>query len=320
MVKQFVNELEIGGFVDSDFAVVEKGQIKPYGGGKGCWFTLTVMDRTDKLLVKYWGSPNEEEVKSKFSSIKVQDIVHVKGTVGEYKGRKEISVNLDSGNITKTTEFNPEDFIPVTEKNIDEMKSELKKIISEIKNFDIKRLLENFFNEDTFLEKFSKSPAASTRHHNYVGGLLEHVLSLIQISQNVAKIHSELDVDLLIAGCIFHDIGKIEEYQVSNTISYTDQGRLFGHIMIGQLLVSEKIKQLENFPTVLADKIIHMILSHHGILEWGSPVIPAFPEAIALHYIDQVDAKIKGALQEKNTVISDEDWIRTRDYGQLFLK
>jgi len=318
--KQFVNELKKNDVVDSYFGVVEKEPIRSYANG--FLFAVKVSDKTGNVLVKYWGGSDQDVVKQVFSSFEAQkDVINVKGKVGEYRGQLEIAVNPPDGEITKTDSFSEEDLVLTTTRNIEQMKTEFLEIIERINDLDIKRLLKSFFDDEEFLKQFAISSAAQTRHHNYLGGLLEHVLSLIDISKNIVKLHPKLNLDLLIAGCILHDIGKIKEYEMGLSIGYSTEGKLFGHISIGQQMVAEKIKSLEPFPEIIAQKIIHMILSHHGQFEWGSPVKPAFPEAIALHYIDQVDAKIKGVFQVLEKIDAEEDWVNfTRDYGNLFLK
>ena len=201
------------------------------------------------------------------------------------------------------------------------MVSELKDIISKIENVDIKQLLESVFNNETFMEKYSKSPAASSNHHSFGGGLIEHVLSMIKISMKVVEMHPELDKDLLIAGCVFHDIGKVNELKASVSIEYTTEGNLLGHISIGQKMVNDWIDKLESFPDILKQKIIHMILSHHGEKKWGSPIEPLFPEATALHYIDNLDSSIQHVLQEKEKAGKDDKWIRDyKGYPKMYLE
>lgn len=319
MTKQFVNELKENDVVDSYFGVVEKQSVKKYING--FLFAVIVSDKTGNVLVKYWGDSDQDAVKQVFSSFDVQDAINVNGTVGVFRGQLEIAVNPPGGKITKTDSYSEEDLVSTTTRDIEQMKTEFLEIIEKTNDPDIKRLLKSFFDDVEFLKQFARSSAAQTRHHNYLGGLLEHVLSLIDISKNIVKLHPKLNLDLLIAGCILHDIGKIKEYEMGLSIGYSTEGKLFGHISIGQQMVAEKIKSLEPFPEIIAQKIIHMILSHHRLKEWGSPVEPAFPEAIALHYIDQVDAKVKGVFQVLEKIDTEEDWANfTRDYGNLFLK
>ncbi len=320
-MKQFLKDLKTGDDVDSYFAVLEKAEVKSYAHGFS--FAIRVSDKTGNLWVKYWGGSNQEDVKAVYSSFEAQNVISIKGKAAEFRGNLEIHINPGDGHeLTKIEDFDQSELVLTTDQDIDQMKLKLKEIIDSIENPDIKRLLKSFFDDEDFMKKFSQSPAAQLRHHNFRGGLLEHVLSLIKISKNVVEIHPRLDLDLLITGCIFHDIGKISEYQVTNAIGYTNDGEFFGHISIGQQMVAEKIKELGDFPDLLRQKILHLILSHHGKIElgWGSATDPKIPEAIALHYIDQVDAKIKGSFQDIDSVLSDDEWVRTRDYGRLYRK
>lgn len=319
---QRLKDLKTDDEIDSYFSVMEKREVHPYA--KGFMFSIRVSDKTGNMLVKFWGGSDEDQVKTVHSSFDIQDAISIKGRVSEYKGTREIAINPDSGGelCKKTEGIDEAELVQTTDRDIDQMKSEFKSIIDAIQNSDIKRLLKSFFDNDEFMKKFSQSPAAQLRHHNYRGGLLEHVLNLIKISKNVVEIHPRLDLDLLIAGCIFHDIGKISEYEVTNAIGYTKEGEFFGHISIGHQMVTEKIKELGDFPDLLRQKILHSILSHHGKTElgWGSATNPKIPEAIALHYIDQVDAKIKGSFQDIDSVLTDDEWVWTRDYGRLYRK
>ena len=319
MTKLFVNELKSGDKVDSNFAVLEKQPVKEYKNG--FMFTVKVSDKTDHMDVKYFGGTNKESVEGIWRGFDVGDIVHIIGEAGEWQNRTDVAINPESGKIEKTDDFDPVDYVRKTEKDVGQMISQLKQIIEDVSDSDIKKLLKGFFDDSEFMKSFAAAPAAMSRHHNYVGGLLEHVLSLIEISKTVVKIYPKLNLDYLVAGCIFHDIGKIQEYKVGLGITYSNNGKLLGHIPIGYKMVSDKIDKLESFPEVKAQKILHMILSHHGQLDWGSPIKPVFAEAVALHFIDNVDAKIKGVFQDIGEVNSDVEWSAvTRDYGRLFLK
>ena len=213
------------------------------------------------------------------------------------------------------------DLLRATTKNIEEMKTRLRLVIEEIGDIHMKRLLKDLFNDPVFFGQYAQAPAAMSRHHNYAGGLLEHVLSLVDLAKSVTRIHPKLDPDLLVTGCILHDIGKLAEYKLGTTINYTNEGNLLGHISMGHRMVADRIEGLDRFPEVLAQKILHMILSHHGRLEWGSPVKPKFPGAIALHHIDHIDSTIKYILQNIENSDPENEWSsRIGDYGKLFMR
>lgn len=316
--KQYIKDLKANDIVEDVFSIQSKEQIRKYKDKQGVWFSLKISDSTGSLTLKYWGS-DEQQTNILYSSVNEQDVVFVKGQVKEFRSELSIDVDPATGELRKMETYDKSDFVAKTSKNIDEMKSQLLSIISNIKNNDIKRLLKSFFDDEKLMSNFCECPAASTRHHNYIGGLLEHVLSLISITKKIVEIHSELDEDLLIAGCILHDVGKMKELEVKATIGYSTEGKLLGHINIGQKMVSDKIDTLDGFSPILRDKIIHLILSHHGKQEWGSPVEPKFPEAVALHYIDQCDAKIKDVIQKKKNA-GEGEWTYTRDFGDIYLE
>ncbi len=298
--------------VDSLFAVKEKHDVHPYTVSKSKFmFTLKISDKTGEMVLNYFGGENENDVKDVHKTFETQDIIQVKGTTNLYEGQMNIIVNPASGSISKIDEFDVSDFLPMTKKDISEMVSEFKKIISEITNNDIKRLLESVFNDDDFMEKYSKAAAASSNHHNFGGGLIEHVLSMMRVSILFVEMHPELDRDILIAGCIFHDIGKVNELKAGVSIEYTTEGNFLGHISMGQKMVNDWIDKMDGFPDILKQKILHMILSHHGKKEWGSPVEPLFPEAIALHYIDNLDSSVQNAIQQKEKAGKGDKWIRS---------
>lgn len=326
MKSQYVENLESGNTVESVFAVTSKSVPMKYKQKSGMWFSLEVSDKTGKISVKYWGGPDESSVQTVFDSFAVGDIISITGLAqhDNYANALVISIDAKNGHaLQKSDFFDADDFIPVTDKNMEDMVLQLQETIEEIQNPDIKNLVKSFFDDPVFVEKYSKAPAAMTRHHNYVGGLLEHVLNMIQLAKTISsQYNGKLDLDLLVAGCIFHDIGKIVELEVKSAITYSVAGDLLGHISIGAKMVQDKIDSFDTFPEVLKNKIIHLILSHHGSLEFGSPVEPMFPEAVALNRIDECDSKIQYALQLKQEAISvtGEDIVRLRSFGKMYLK
>lgn len=328
MKTQFIKDFEAGTEIEAYFVVISKIPPKAYKNKPGVYFTIEISDKTGTLPVKFWGGTDEKIAQDLFASFKIQDVITIKGTVlfdDYYKGLV-VHINEDKGYIRKESEYDSADFVPHTEKDIDQMKSQLRNIIENIQDPHIKKLLKSFFDDETFMKKYACSPAAMTYHHSYIGGLIEHVLSMIEISRTVAKIYeSDLNLDLMIAGCILHDIGKITQYKVGFGISFTVKGNLLGHISMGAQMVQDKIAEIEKteemtFPEIIKDKLIHLILSHHGKEEFGSPVTPSIPEAVALHKIDDCDAQVKGILQLKKRVNSDDEMSRTSEFGNIYLK
>jgi 3'-5' exoribonuclease len=298
MKLQFVSNIKEGEIVDSQFAVSEKSLPIPYRNGKdGMWFSVNLVDNTGMIQTRYWGKDNTE-TKQIWESVQKGDVIQVKGKVIHYNNSLQISV---SEPFTKVENYSIDDFLPKSKQNSHEMLSELKNLLSEINNPYISGLVNKFLDDSEFMEKFTICPAAIKGHQNYLGGLLEHTLNLIRTIPIIVQNHPKLNKDLLLAGCFLHDIGKVKEYEVAITPFQSDEGRLIGHISLGQQMVEEKIGQIPNFPQDLRCKIIHVVLSHHGKMEWGSPKEPQFPEALAVHLIDHIDAQIDYSL--KNTMI-----------------
>lgn len=326
MTKQYVNNLQAGQNINDNFAVCSKTPLTKYNAKEGQWFSLVLSDKTGIIPLKFWGGPNDQAVKDLYKSLKINDIVTVNGSVkiDSFSGKLEISINEGSGQIIQATNYDLEDYVPKTDKNIDELVTQLKAEINNITNEHIKQLLKSFFDDASFTKKYSETPAAKSYHHSYVGGLIEHVSSMIELSKVIAKQYEpNLNLDLMIAGCILHDIGKMVEYETKAVIDYTVTGSLLGHIPIGAKMVEDKIEKIENFPPILKNKIIHLILSHHGSQIAGSPVIPHFPEAVALHKIDDCDAQVKHALQVKKQLSegSEDEIVRAgKEFGFMYMR
>ena len=327
MKNQYVKDLREGQAVDDYFAISSKDNLRRYNSKDGLWFSFDISDKTGTIPVKFWGGPNEKSVKELFSSFKVNDAVSIKGgdlTLSNYSGKLEVHLNEDSCEIKKEENFEYSELVACTTKDIPEMISKLREEVDNITDDNIKRLLKSIFEDDGLLKKYSESPAAKTYHHNYVGGLLEHVLSMIAMSKTIAKQYEpNLNLDLMIVGCMLHDVGKIVEYETKTTIDFTVTGNLLGHIPIGTKMVEDKIDELKDFPLDLKNKILHLILSHHGSQEAGSPVIPRFPEAVALHKIDDCDAQTKHAIQLKEELLetTNEDMAKADwKFGFMYLR
>jgi 3'-5' exoribonuclease len=247
---------------------------------------VTLQDKTGTLDAKIWdpGSVGIEE----FEAL---DYVAVTGDVTSFQGNLQMSIKR----LRKVHEgeYNPGDYLPVSDKNIDEMYAELLGIIGTIGNTYLSKLLHNFFDDDEFAARFKFHSAAKSVHHGFVGGLLEHTLSVTKNCDYFSQNYPFLNRDLLLTAAMFHDVGKLRELSVFPENDYTDEGQLLGHIMIGAEWVGEEIKKIDGFPAVLANELKHCILAHHGELEFGSPKKPALVEALALSFADNVDAKLE---------------------------
>ena len=284
MKSHYVSDLQDGQAITALFLVCEKGVRTSQRTGKS-WLELALRDRTGSIPAKMWD--NFEAISKTFEC---DDVVMIRGRVKLYNGQKEMT--LEQIVPSAERDYDLADFLAHTKFDVEKLFGELRAAIAGVKSPWIKRLLEDVVNDPAIAPKMKRAPAAMTMHHAYVGGLLEHVVSLIGLSRGVTAQYPELDADLLLAGIVLHDIGKIDELSYARGTDYTTQGRLLGHITIGALMVREKIKAMAGFPEPLAVLIEHLILSHHGTLEFGSPALPQTREAVALHFLDDMDSKM----------------------------
>lgn len=280
-------------------AVTKNG--KPYD-------TVILQDKTGTVDAKVW-DPNSAGIDD-FDSL---DYIEVYGEVTSFQGA--LQVNVKRIRRCQEGEYNPADYLPVSSKDIPQMYQELLKIIGTIENKYLKELLEAFFVEDeVFIGRFQKSSAAKSVHHGFVGGLLEHTLSVVKLCDYYCKTYPRLKRDLLLSAAMCHDIGKVREISLFPENDYTDDGQLLGHIVIGTEMVGEKIRTIAGFPPVLAGELKHCILAHHGEYEYGSPKKPAIMEALALNMADNTDAKMETFTELLDNATS-LDWL---GYNRLF--
>jgi len=250
------------------------------------FLTVTLADRTGEMEAKVWD--RAEELSSRFQR---GDVLDVKGTASSYRSR--IQLTISSLEVTDR-EVDYSLFLESSQESPRIMMDQLRKLLQEIQNIHLKALIERFMGDRQFRQLFEKAPAAKNFHHNYLGGLLEHTLSVCRMILRVADLYPQLDRDLLVAGAFLHDIGKVRELSWQLQIEYTDEGRLLGHLVQGTVMVEEKLTNLNAFPQDLAIRLKHLILSHHGEYEFGSPKRPKFLEAFVLHLVDDLDAKVNG--------------------------
>ena len=247
---------------------------------------VLLQDKTGTLDAKIWdpGSVGIDE----FDAL---DYVAVTGDVTSFQGNLQLSIKR----VRKVGEgeYEPENYLPVSDKDIDEMYQEMMGYIASVKNPYLSRLLHMFFDDAAFAKAFKFHSAAKSVHHGFVGGLLEHTVSVTRNCNYFAQNYPFLYRDLLLTAAMFHDIGKLKELSTFPANDYTDAGQLLGHIMIGAEWIGEKIREIDGFPEVLANELKHCILAHHGELEYGSPKKPALVEALALSFADNLDAKME---------------------------
>jgi 3'-5' exoribonuclease len=314
-----------GDLVEGQLAIRSKegpGEgLRDYSNKSGRFFIIRVGNSKGDITLKYWGGKNPEVVSNLFSILEVGAVVDIRGkcTNDSYSKELVISVNEEGKygapkeylEKVKEGEYKPEDFMPtLSPDNIGKLFSELKVFIQSIENPILKALLQGFFENEEFTMLFKKTPAAKKHHHNYIGGLLEHTVNVAKLSNTLCSLYP-LDRDLLITGALLHDLGKTREYSVSASTDVTDEGRFIGHLSLGVQMISQEIEKQTDFPEDVRLKVIHMVLSHHGELEKGSPKEPSFPEAMALFHADYMDAFVKNTIQELEGA-EEEDWIYSR--------
>lgn len=263
---------------------------------------VVLQDKTGSLDCKIW-----DPTSAGISEFEPLDYVEVSGRLSTFNGTLQLSI--ERARKCGEGEYDPKDYLPVSSRDINEMYNELLSYIKDFKNPHIKKLAESFFVEDeAFVKVFKNSSAAKTIHHGFVGGLLEHTVSVAKLCNVLGDLYPILNKDLLVVSALLHDIGKVKELSAFPLNDYTDEGQLLGHIVMGVEMVSEKLKDIPEFPVKLASEIKHCIVAHHGEFEFGSPKKPALIEALVLSMADNLDAKIEQMTEIFNSTES-EDWL-----------
>ncbi|MCU0861113.1 MAG: HD domain-containing protein [Methanomassiliicoccales archaeon] len=317
---QFVSNLKEGEEVDSLFSVKFKKPPKPYA--KGSMFEVRLADRTGEMTAKFWGPKDEEAVRRLYQSFEADDVVRAKGTVSSYRDVLEIGISPDKGGcLSKVAkgEYRISDFVARASRDVDQMMSALNAAVRRVQNKHLQALLAQFFADEAFVERFKAAPASMWLHCNWVGGLVEHTLNVLNICEFLGKQYPKLDRDLLIVGALLHDVGKLEEYEVSTNIDVSEDGMLRGHIVIGAEMVSRACEKVDGMPKNLRLKIAHLILASHGEPDFGSPKRPQFPEAVAVHFADEADAKLEQYIAAKEGAQTEDPWTYNKRLGHIYL-
>jgi 3'-5' exoribonuclease len=284
MKSPYVTGIEPNKVFTTSFLVQSK-EIRQKKGGD-FYLSLMLADRTGDLDAKMWD--NVSEVLDAFDR---DDFVQVKGMVQIFHNRPQMTIH--KLRLMHESEIDFADYFPASKRDAAEMWAELRGIVAGIRNPHLKALLEAFLNDPEIAARYRRAPAAKQIHHAFLGGLIEHVLSLCGLARVTAAHYPFIDLDLLLTGVILHDIGKIYELNYERGFSYSNEGQLIGHISIAMRMVGDKVRDVPGFPPLLRGLVEHMILSHHGKLEFGSPKIPQFPEALLLHHLDDMDSKME---------------------------
>jgi 3'-5' exoribonuclease len=299
MKKRFIADIKAGDMVDDVFVLAEKTLSQKRDGNN--FLNVILSDKTGDLKGVVWD--NVDQIAGDVTS---GDFVSIRGTVGEYKGMLQLVVKTMDP--CPRDAVNPKDFLPATSRDIDGMFQRLVKITASLKTPYLKTLFDAFWKDEEFVRKFKTAPAAKKMHHAYIGGLLEHTLSMTSLADKIAGHYSGIDRDLLISGAVLHDIGKTDEFEYQFKIDYTDQGRLLNHIVIGLKMVDEKLSEIEDVPEDQIFLLKHMMVSHHGTREFGSPEPPKTIEAVLLNYIDEIDSKVNGIRDFMASEDPNETW------------
>ncbi len=301
-----IEEIRENTSVEGTFLVKDKNNGITRSGKP--YIALNLCDKSGAVKGRIWD--NAEALGKRFEQ---GDIVKIKCYAITYQGSLQLNISA----IDKSADTDRiRDFLPSSKCDPDICLEELAAVIASLHDPDLRSLLESFMNDTDFTDAFKSAPAAKSIHHDYLGGLIEHTLTVTKIARDTAHHYPALDVDLLLAGAVLHDIGKVKELSFERSFDYTDEGRLEGHIVLGIEMINEKLADLPAFPPERALILKHLVLSHHGLLEFGSPKRPKTLEALLLSYIDDIDAKMHGM----GSFIRDEkkDDSKWTSYHKLF--
>lgn len=304
---RLIAEMREGDMI-SDVYLCKSKQILKTKMGKS-YYALLLQDRTGTLDAKIW------ELNNAIGHFESMDYIRVEGQITVFQGANQL--NIRRVRKAEEGEYTPSDYMPCTDKDVKKLYKELQEMIQRTKNPYLKKLAEAVFVEDkAFVKEFVQHSAAKSVHHGFMGGLLEHTVSVARMCEYYCTQYTELNRDLLVMCALFHDIGKVEELSAFPYNDYTDEGQLVGHIVMGTIKLDRIMQTIPGFPVKLGNEVKHCILAHHGELEYGSPKKPALMEALALSLADNTDAKLqtfREALKKEN--MTDSEWM---GYQRLF--
>lgn len=283
--KKFITDIMAGDHIDDLFVLAEKTLSHKRDGNP--YLTVTLADKSGRIKAVVWDNVNEIS-----GAANAGDFVTVNGSVSEYRGKLQMVIRSMTAQPPETVMAS--DFLPATTRDVDQMFAKLQTLCATMGNPFLRALLEAFWADPEFVKQFKQAPAAKKMHHAFLGGLLQHTLSMALLADKISVHYSGLNRDLLLAGAVLHDIGKVRELSYDQNIDYTDEGRLLSHIIIGLEMVDEKIRSIPGFPPADAALVKHMIVSHHGARAFGSPEPPKTIEAVLLNYIDEIDSRVNG--------------------------
>ncbi len=297
--KQFIQNIAAGEPIDDVFLVSDKTIAQKRDGQS--YLRLTLSDKTGSLKAVIWD--RADEIRTRFSS---GDFVQIKGVASAYQGTLQGTIK----NLTKIPQESVDiaNFVPATEKDVDVMFERLSRLADSIQSPWLRAMFQEFWQDIEFVQNFKTAPAAKQMHHACIGGLLEHTLSVALLADKVASHYVGINRDLLIAGAILHDIGKIQEFDYRTVIDYTSAGRLLSHIIIGIRMLDEKLDKIGPAPGEDVMLLRHLMVSHHGKKEFGSPEEPKTIEALILNYVDEIDSKVAAVRETMHSTEAGEKW------------
>ncbi|MBS1842380.1 MAG: HD domain-containing protein [Acidobacteria bacterium] len=299
MKQSFVSDLTSEQSITTFLLVCEK-EIRSTKEGKP-YLRLELGDRTGTIESRMW-----DQIEAVTKEVEREDIVKVQGRVEIYRGKPQFAVQQMRK--AKPEEIDLADFLPSTKEDVEKMFQQLLSEADSIKNPWLKKLNISILNDPKVAPRYKRAPAAKVMHHAFLGGLLEHVVGLCGLAHQIAEHYPELDLDLLLTACILHDVGKLDELCFDRAIGYTTEGQLLGHIVMEIETVAKAIENIEGFPAALKTVVQHMLISHHGQYEFGSPKLPMIREALVFHYMDDLDSKLAAARAALATESGDEMW------------
>lgn len=305
--KQFVNDLKDGDSVNDVFAVSRMEGPFKYKAKNGVYFTLNLSDKTGDIPARFWGAEKDEKgTREMFEEISIGHIVRITGgIINKYErtGELQLMISQGIGTISSCAKYDPADFVRAIAKNeIERLYSKVIQEIKNLKNEQLRELLELLFGDNEFVDEYKRSPSATRNHHNFVGGNLQHSVHVLELCKAMCDQNEEINRDLLTCGALLHDVGKLRQYSVGLAISETNEGGCISHLVFGDRMLRDAIDKVgrSKFPKELEVQLSHMILSHHGKTEWGSPIEPKTLEACVLHYADLMDSRVQDFIQRRS--------------------
>jgi 3'-5' exoribonuclease len=299
MKQSFVSSLQDGQTVTTHFLVCAK-EIRSTREGKS-YLRLELGDATGRVEARMWDGFDRMA-----AGFERDDFVKVQARVENYRNKLQLAI--EKIRRAEENEVDPADFFAHTRENIDEMYAKLLEVVASVENPWLRQLLESIVQDPEVVPRLKRAPAAKVMHHAFYGGLLEHILSLCNLCRAVLGHYPEADADLLLSGAVLHDLGKLRELSYERSLGYTDEGQLLGHILIEYELVAKKMDAIEGFPPALRTLVLHMLVSHHGQYEFGSPKLPMFREALLLHYLDDLDSKMAAMRSALDSEDGEGNW------------